>query len=309
MRDNRRRRVTYYRRRTQKSRGVSVKLLLFLLVVCLSVGIKTAKTGPLYDLRCRLATVLQTPLDLSRAVETLGRTFAGREDGEENAVLVFGRMILGLEEEHTPTQSGTDAPVIDSIEHTMAGDLSGLTFTVAESPRPLTDAEILSAIDTGILEDALLDETPNCAFEIPSPDIVDDAVYAMDIQTVLPLIGYRLTSPFGYRIHPISGNTTFHYGVDLAAPAGTKVVSVAEGTVTETGYGAVNGNYIKVSHAGGFVTHYTHLKSIGVKKGDRVTKGEKIGTVGSTGYSTGPHLHFEVRKDGKVLDPADYFAF
>ncbi|MDD6315393.1 MAG: M23 family metallopeptidase [Clostridia bacterium] len=313
MRNDRRRRVTYYRRRTKKKEGSPLKLVLLLLVICLSVGMKTARTGPLYDLRCKVTAVLQDHLDLSQAVETLGRTFSGREDGEESAILVFGKMILGLEEdqtgEKTPTQSGTLAPIVDSIDIHKAGDLSGLSFDIAESPRPLTDAEILSAMDTGIQEDALLDGTPNQSFEIPSPDIVDDAVYVMDMPTMLPLSGYRLTSPFGYRIHPISGNTTFHYGVDLAAPTGTKVVAAAAGTVTETGYGSINGNYIKVSHADGFVTHYTHLQSILVKKGDGVAKGEQIGTVGSTGYSTGPHLHFEVRKDGKVVDPTDYFAF
>lgn len=119
----------------------------------------------------------------------------------------------------------------------------------------------------------------------------------------LPLSTKILTSPFGYRTSPISGKWTFHAGIDLAAPQGTDVLACKSGTVSTTGYNGTYGNYIILLHSGKKTSLYAHLSEILVRKGEIVSTGQTIGLVGTTGASTGPHLHFEVRENGNPEDP------
>lgn len=112
-----------------------------------------------------------------------------------------------------------------------------------------------------------------------------------------------VTSPFGVRINPITKKEAFHYGIDIAAAKGKKIVSVYEGTVKEVGRSVAYGNYIIISHPYEAETFYGHCNSILAKEGQAVKQGEVIATVGSTGWSTGNHLHFEVRRESFVLPP------
>ena len=123
-----------------------------------------------------------------------------------------------------------------------------------------------------------------------------------------PLRNYRLTSGFGMRKNPVTGNVRLHEGVDLAAPLGTEVYAAGDGTVTETGYDPVYGNYIIIKHGGDWASLYGHLQRVGITLRSSVKSGMLIGWVGSTGQSTGPHLHFELRQNGKAQDP-DKFLF
>lgn len=120
-----------------------------------------------------------------------------------------------------------------------------------------------------------------------------------------PLPGFAVNSRFGLR--RLGGEPGFrmHKGVDIAAPQGTTIYSAAEGEIIRIGYQPSGyGNFIEVRHPNGMTTMYAHLSRIDVASGDRVLAGERIGLVGSTGYSTGPHLHFEVRRDGDQVNPA-----
>jgi murein DD-endopeptidase MepM/ murein hydrolase activator NlpD len=121
-----------------------------------------------------------------------------------------------------------------------------------------------------------------------------------------PLNGARLTSPFGWRNDPISGVRRHHAAVDLAAPLGTTVKAAMDGKVSSVGFNATYGNYIILSHGNQYQSMYAHLSRLSVKEGERVTQGAKIGEVGSTGYSTGPHLHFAVYKNGRAVNPLDF---
>ncbi|MHB8178265.1 MAG: murein hydrolase activator EnvC family protein [Vulcanimicrobiaceae bacterium] len=113
-----------------------------------------------------------------------------------------------------------------------------------------------------------------------------------------------ITSPFGWRRNPFGGGPEFHPGLDIAAPMGTTVTAAASGVVMMAqAYGGY-GNYILIDNGGGFSTGYGHLSAIYVSVGQHVKRGQAIGAVGSTGYSTGPHLHFEIRINGKPVDPA-----
>jgi murein DD-endopeptidase MepM/ murein hydrolase activator NlpD len=117
-----------------------------------------------------------------------------------------------------------------------------------------------------------------------------------------PVAG-RITSGFGMRIHPIFGVRRFHTGIDIAAPYGTLVKAGDGGEVIKASYSTGYGYYIILYHGGGFATYYAHLSSIRVSVGQFVDRGQVIGLVGSTGWSTGPHLHFEVRINGAAKDP------
>lgn len=121
-------------------------------------------------------------------------------------------------------------------------------------------------------------------------------------EAVTPVDGF-VTSGFGYRIHPITGNESFHTGIDIAAPEGECIAAAYSGTVLETGYTNGRGNYVLMAHGDGLQTLYCHLSEILVTENASLRAGETIGLVGSTGMSTGPHLHFELRVDGIRCDP------
>ena len=122
-----------------------------------------------------------------------------------------------------------------------------------------------------------------------------------------PVPGYStISSYFGYRIHPITGVSKLHAGIDIPAPAGVTVAAANSGTVIVATYSESYGNYVIIDHGGGLTTLYAHNTSLSVSSGQTVKKGDKIAAVGTTGYSTGNHLHFEVRKNGTPVDPMSY---
>ena len=119
---------------------------------------------------------------------------------------------------------------------------------------------------------------------------------------------YTITSPFGYRVHPILGVTRFHSGVDIGVPTGGKVIAANDGIVIKTTYTSSYGNMVMIDHGGGIVTLYAHGSKIIATLGQEVKRGDVIMEAGSTGWSTGPHLHFEVRLDGEYQQPLDYIT-
>ena len=127
------------------------------------------------------------------------------------------------------------------------------------------------------------------------------------ITWLLPITYDYFSSPFGYRIHPLYGDWRFHYGVDLSAPTGTPIIATRAGVVTTAAYEAGGaGYYVNINHMDGFVTRYMHMTHFIVSPGQKVQAGQVIGYCGSTGGSTGPHLHFGVYKDGVAVNPALY---
>lgn len=114
---------------------------------------------------------------------------------------------------------------------------------------------------------------------------------------------YRITSRFGYRLDPITGVASTHKGIDMACPTGTPIYACRSGKVLKSSFSPLYGNYVVIEHIDGYQTLYGHMSKSLAKKGDRVSQGTKIGLVGSTGYSTGPHLHLTVYKNSKPVDP------
>ncbi len=127
---------------------------------------------------------------------------------------------------------------------------------------------------------------------------------------IWPLPGYSPGSAYGWRMHPIYHEMRFHAGEDIGAPSGTPILAADSGMATvipDNGNGY--GNYIMINHGGGRVTLYAHMSGFAISNGETVSQGQVIGYVGSTGNSTGPHLHFEVRVNGATTDPKSYFNF
>ena len=118
----------------------------------------------------------------------------------------------------------------------------------------------------------------------------------------------RITSGFGGRESPTEGASSNHQGIDIGAPTGSNIVAAADGTVTISTYSYSAGNYIMLNHGGGVSTVYMHCSQLLVSAGDTVKQGQVIAKVGSTGYSTGPHLHFGVRLNGSYVNPAKYVS-
>ncbi|MBN2551198.1 MAG: M23 family metallopeptidase [Spirochaetales bacterium] len=131
-----------------------------------------------------------------------------------------------------------------------------------------------------------------------------ERAYFLNILFRFPLPFGRLSSGYGMRDNPFTGDSEFHKGIDLAAPLGTEVIAARDGAVAQLGFDPILGKMVIVDHEAGYQTIYGHLAEIHVQLNDEVRSGMIIGTVGTTGYSTGPHLHFEIRRRGASRDPA-----
>ena len=286
-----RRKKSAYRRKKQQS-NTDIKLLILSFLILAAVALKTMTGVGAARVVKEFSAVLTGEQTYAEAVSVLGEAIS---DGmEENkAAEVFGN-ILGAGDGKKEEES--EPPTVDNLPK----ETEETSNTTAVQPAFNGNKEI--KIEFLENKEEYLDDTPNEPFEIPPPDTVDNGEYELPFEYIKPC-GGEITSPFGYRVHPVSGETTFHYGVDLRAATGSDICAVSDGTVVETGKGEIFGNYVKVQHEDGFMSFYAHLSKTLVKQGDSVSMGEKVGLAGATGIATGPHLHFEMRKDGKVLNP------
>ena len=153
-------------------------------------------------------------------------------------------------------------------------------------------------------EDALLAESERTKAALKALNVVKPVTKGSGV-LAWPVDG-GVTSGFGYRVHPIFHVRKMHTGIDIDADMGDPIRAASAGTVISAGWRGGYGKCVVISHGGGLATLYGHLSTISVSLGDRVKRGEVIGKVGSTGYSTGPHLHFEVRVNGEPVDPLGY---
>jgi murein DD-endopeptidase MepM/ murein hydrolase activator NlpD len=133
----------------------------------------------------------------------------------------------------------------------------------------------------------------------------EDLKMALGELFIFPIQGGRISSNFGWRKDPFTGERRYHSAIDIAANSGIPVKAASEGKVTTLGFSPVFGNYIILSHSNGYQSMYAHLSATSVKQGGRINQGQKIGEVGSTGHSTGPHLHFAVYKNGRAINPLE----
>lgn len=247
-----------------------VRLLLSAALFLGAVLLKTSGAPWADDLRERTVTMLQGGIPTQEVLQVAGQTLEG---GGLSAVFAEWSQDTTPETEPDPASSQED---ID------------LTAVYAES---------------GFGEDELASRIES---EFPKEE--DKTAYVMAFDTQNPVEGTK-TSDFGERIHPISGKASFHYGLDIGAPEGTTIAAFASGTVREVGSSSSYGNYAILDHDEGFSTLYAHCSTVDVQQGDTVEAGDKIAEVGATGNATGNHLHFEVWRDGKALNPAHYVTY
>lgn len=189
--------------------------------------------------------------------------------------------------------------------------LPGIIYTVkenGETPETIAQKYKVDALKCASANSVAIEASFNAGTSVFVPDAELDWMTRQEINGDLfkkPLhTRYWLSSPYGWRDSPFStGKRTFHGGIDMAVGSGTPIYAALDGKVTATGYNATYGNYVIVSHHSGYKTLYGHMSRITCKKGNFVYTTTKIGEVGSTGMSTGPHLHFTVYKNGKSMNP------
>lgn len=174
----------------------------------------------------------------------------------------------------------------------------------APPAKPVTEPEEPAAVPAA--------GTVVAASDYSGPELPEN--YTMDrlslgeLETTTPMLG-RLTSGYGYRDHPIDGNNAFHSGVDIGGKTGTPIAAFAAGRVEYTGESDDYGQYLQLDHGNGVKSFYAHCSAVEVVKGQAVAMGDTIARVGSTGVSTGPHLHLELKYEKTRLDPAYYVEF
>ncbi|MDR2397919.1 MAG: M23 family metallopeptidase [Spirochaetaceae bacterium] len=188
-------------------------------------------------------------------------------------------------------------------------NMDGIPYTVKKG-----DALTKIASAMGVPLEVILDAndiqsetlTPGKVLFIPGAKMrSEDLKVILGDSFIYPIRG-RLTSPFGWRNDPISGVRRYHAALDLAAATGTPIKAAMDGRISTVGVNSVFGKYIIMSHTNGYQTMYAHMSAFSVTQGAMVTQGTKIGEVGSTGYSTGPHLHFAIFKNGRAVNPLDF---
>lgn len=201
---------------------------------------------------------------------------------------------------------------IDSLGERVAG-LAGLNpaeFKAAGAGgalvggRELSLSELLTAMDD-------LEEVTGSRVDwltVIESRLFDQKIQRTMVPTEEPVLGGRVGSKFGFRIDPITGRSALHTGLDFPADTGTPILAAAGGVVVVQEYHSAYGNMVEIDHGNELITRYAHASSVLVKKGDIVKRGEKIAEVGSTGRSTGPHLHFEVWVSGVPQDPQRFLA-
>lgn len=188
-------------------------------------------------------------------------------------------------------------PSIDGIVYTVKkGD--SLDSIVSKYNVKLATLLDVNELNTEVLSAGQQLFIPGAAMDAKSLKEAMGELFIMPIKAK-----FRWSSPYGKRIDPIAGVSSFHTGTDMACPTGTPIYATMSGTVATAGINRVYGNYVIIDHGNGYQTLYAHMSKIIATKGQWVSQGTKIGLVGSTGYSTGPHLHFTVYKNGKMINP------
>lgn len=203
---------------------------------------------------------------------------------------------------------------LDSRQSELETEKAALEVQIDEATQMIVELEAQLETDRAAYEEQLAKEA---ALEADIQEMIAELERQEAANSIVstgtyiwPLPGYRPGSAYGWRIHPIWGDRRFHAGEDIGAPSGTSILAADSGIATvipDNGNGY--GNYIIINHGGGRTTLYAHMSGFAVSNGATVTQGQTIGYVGSTGNSTGPHLHFEVRVNGATTDPKGYFSF
>lgn len=266
------------------------------LVICggafvLLVAIKLLLPERMAEINRTLSGVLERNMDVEAVFSAVGSAFAGEKGVEDTVEEVYQAVFRG-EGQGTLKTSAVLLPRDGVGMETLR---SG-RFALDAEPEVLGETE---AVPTELIYVLYSDRT--------LPDHVSMEQAILDFSYCAPVDG-TVSSGFGYRDNADEQNGRFHYGVDLAAETGEEIRCFADGTVTVVGESSSYGKYCMVDHGRGYTTLYAHCSRIAVSSGAVLVKGQKLGEVGETGLATGPHLHFELQRDGEYLNPIYYVS-
>ncbi|MFD0621046.1 M23 family metallopeptidase [Paenibacillus sp. GCM10027629] len=210
------------------------------------------------------------------------------------------KTLQGLIRKYGKTESTSDSSVTQLPWDAME-DVGGEYF-------PVSNEEVIR-----LAQDTAIDlEQMEAVIAIMQQNVSNTVERVQDVfqnmPTGWPTTSHRLTSNFGYRRDPMTGRAAYHAGVDIAGKVGDPVFAAADGKVITTGSDNSRGKYIVIAHAKGYDTWYMHLNRIEVNEQDVVVKGDRIGRLGNTGRSTGPHLHFQIAREDQLIDPLPYIT-
>ena len=210
----------------------------------------------------------------------------------------------GLEDAKAAVQNEQDA--LETLMEDKEKEITVYEGDISNKEAAIAEYEAMIAEQDQIIKDleaAILEEKKRLLAENKKAIVYDGGQFKW------PAPSYtRISDEYGYRIHPILGTEQFHNGVDMAAPSGSPILAAYDGEVIAASYSPTMGNYIMIDHGDGLITIYMHASSVSVSDGTMVARGEQIGCVGSTGRSTGPHLHFSVRLNGSYVSPWNYLG-
>lgn len=283
-------------RKEKKSGRQLVQLLLCLavfLVVFIGKGVfpsKVAQTGE------QLLRVIRTNTDFRAAFANLGQALSQQESvlGEigDFCVSVFAPVQQEAYESNSEPSPTEGQEQMDSVlREQLAAGIDEETEIQTEQILQVGDVvQVVQETGTSLPE-----------------GYSDQWLFLGDMKTVTPVMG-TVTSHFGYRDHPTIGRYAVHAGVDIAADKGTDVAAFADGVVEGSGQNEDFGRYLQINHSNGVSTFYSHCDRVLVQKGEKVEVGQTVAQVGTTGQSTGPHLHFEISLEGVRLNPMHYIA-
>lgn len=275
-------------RKKKEGSGFGFRLIICIGIVCAAVAIKHINP-PFLD---KIVETVSRDLKIEEAIEAISQAGSMGND----AIEVFGEE---KEQKTFDENFYIDKEKTDAFEK----ELEEAKKKAEQEKKELSVETLSFYMD----EEERSDDTKAEVFKIPPPSYCSYDKVDIRFKYKSPLYGV-ITSRYGYRDHPIINDASFHTGIDIAAKSGSTITSFADGKVIEAGRNSTYGNYLLIEHSDGIRSFYGHNSKLNVKKGQSVKLGQKVAEVGSTGMSTGPHLHFEVRKNNKRLDPSFYIS-
>ena len=291
-------------KKMQKQRG-SGQLVRLLLCVVVFLGVYIGKgvwPSKVVQSGQQLLAIMESNTDFRAAFASLGLALSERESvlGE------FGEFCVAV---FAPEQGEQEAdppavPVAGPVQDVLVANPDREMLTVERPETPEESAPQPPESTPELRVGDVMGTAPEVDQDLPE-GYDSRWLYLGGMEMITPVQG-AVTSRFGYRDHPTIGRYAAHGGVDIAADKGTAVAAFAGGTVKGVGESEDFGLYLELEHGDGVTTFYSHCSKLCVKKGEQVQVGQTVAKVGSTGKSTGPHLHFEVRLDGVRLDPMHY---
>ena len=300
-------RFSFSRTLVRRAIALGVVLLIIQVVLLSQVVLRIGEMWELKALRTEILTAREQTTSFSTAVNDLKRRLLAMKEVNQRL-----RLMLGIESQKSDGvldgQGGENDPTVGEAK---ISELAPPVETVGEGI-PLQDVQTANNVDevaSKVQEGLVWLQTVTIAEERTLQDLTE-AVESRQARwaatpSIWPVKGW-VTSGFGQRVSPFTGQATLHEGLDIGAAANAPIQAPAAGRVTATGFDPRMGNMVALDHGYGIETQYGHLAKILVKNGQKVKRGDVIGLVGSTGLSTGPHLHYAIKSNNRSIDPQRY---